>query len=116
MDEKLEQALDFSNFRQTLHNQQQTLLSIVNDKLLFSYDNQIFKATPETIGLVKTIVDLEYSSVVIDDVNSYPANITNPVEFLNKLISVYSSAKNEHFVGYKKIQKARSINKLVNVD
>ena len=116
MDSKLEKALDFSNFRQTLHNQQQTLLSIVNNKLLFSYNNQIFKATPETIGLVKTIVDLKYSSVVVDDVNEYPANITNPVEFLDKLISVYSSAKNEHFVGYKKIQKARNIKELVNVD
>ena len=35
MDSKLEKALDFSNFRQTLYNQQQTLFSKVEDlKLL----------------------------------------------------------------------------------
>ena len=82
MDSKLEKALDYSNFRQTLYNQQQTLKVKVINELLLTYQESIFKATPELIGLVKTIVDFNYPTVIIDDINENPVNIKNPSEFL----------------------------------
>ena len=108
MDDKLEKALDFSNFRQTLFNQQQTLKAKVINELLLTYQDSIFKATPELIGLVKTIVDFNYPTVIIDDINENPVNIKSPKEFLENLIATYSKAKNAHYIGYAKIKKAYS--------
>ena len=116
MDDKLEKALDFSNFRQTLYNQQQTLKVKVINELLLTYQESIFKATPELIGLVKTIVDFNYPTVIIDDINENPVNIKNPSEFLENLIATYSKAKNSHYNGYAKIKKARSVKKLGNFE
>ena len=45
MDSKLEKALDFSNFRQTLYNQQQTLFSKVEDLKLLTYRDRLIKTT-----------------------------------------------------------------------
>ena len=116
MDSKLEKALEFSNYRQTLYTQQQTLKSKVNNELLLTYQESIFKATPELIGLVKTIVDFNYPTVIIDDINDNPVNIKNPKEFLENLIATYSKAKNSHYIGYAKLKKARSVRKLVNFE
>ena len=116
MDSKLEQSLDFSNFRQTLYNQQETLKAKVLNELLLTYQESIFKATPELIGLVKTILDFNYPTVIVDDINENPVNIKNPAEFLENLIATYSKAKNSHYIGYAKIKKARSIKKLVNFE
>jgi len=116
MDDKLEKALDFSNYRQTLYNQQQTLKAKVINELLLTYQESIFKATPELIGLIKTIVDFNYPTVIIDDINENPVNIKNPAEFLENLIATYSKAKNSHYIGYAKIKKARSVKKLVNFE
>ena len=50
MDSKLEKALDFSNFRQTLYNQQQTLFSKVEDLKLLTYRDRLIKTSEELIA------------------------------------------------------------------
>tara|TARA_A100001388_G_C28337065_1_gene297157 strand:- start:66 stop:416 length:351 start_codon:yes stop_codon:yes gene_type:complete len=116
MDSKLEKALDFSNFRQTLHNQQQTLFSKVEDLKLLTYRDRLIKTSEQLIALTKTMIDLEYAEFVVDDINGNPVKIDDPKDFLENIVYTYANAKNEHFQGYEKIRKARSIKKLVNFE
>jgi hypothetical protein len=116
MDSKLEKALDFSNFRQTLYNQQQTLFSKVEDLKLLTYRDRLIKTSEQLIALTKTMIDLDNAEFIVDDVNGNPVKIDDPKDFLENIVNTYANAKNEHFQGYEKIRKARSIKKLVNFE
>jgi hypothetical protein len=116
MDDKLEKALDLSNFRQTLYNQQQTLFSKVEDLKLLTYRDRLIKTSGQLIALTKIMIDMKYNEFIVDDVNGNPVKIDDPNDFLENIVNTYANAKNEHFKGYEKIRKARSIKKLVNFE
>ena len=54
MDDRLERALDFSNFRLTLHNQKQSAKQRAENMLQVQYSNSLFKADQTLINFVKT--------------------------------------------------------------
>ena len=57
MDKKLEEALDFSNFRFTLNTRKQNLKLRMKSMLTVGYNNTIFSATIELINFSKLIMD-----------------------------------------------------------
>ena len=70
MDERLEKALEFANYRITLGNQKRTLKQRTLVLQTVHYANGVFHANPTTIAFVKTLIDLDKS----DAINSYINN------------------------------------------
>jgi len=64
MDSRLVKALDFSNFRMILSTRQKNLKRLFENKLLFHYNSGIFKATPEFLAFLVTVIMRENKMVL----------------------------------------------------
>ena len=113
MDPKLERALEFSQYRETLNNQMQALKSQVEAKLLFSINGGTFKVSPELISFVNLLISKGQTETVLLDVNDTPIKITDVEEFETEILSRYYEVTNDYLTQYEKIRKARSVKKIV---
>jgi len=60
-------------------------LEKAHTRLVMVYNEHIFRADAETIALVKTLGET-HSPLFVLDTNSNPVEISDPADFLNKLI------------------------------
>ena len=109
MDPKLERALEFSQYRETLNNQMQALKSQVEAKLLYSINGGTFKVSAELITFVNLLISKGQTESVLLDVNTTPILIDDLVEFHTDLLSRYHEVTNDYLTQYNKIRKARSV-------
>lgn len=112
MDERLQKALEFSNYSSTIANQKQQIKNRVKQILTVHYNSGVFTADQQTISFIKTMIDLGYNKLVVQDNNENPININNMNDFLETLTSSYSSAMTEYENEYAKIKKIRNLKKL----
>lgn len=73
---------------------------------VFVYQNHIFRADMETICFVKTASEAGKSFFILDS-NSNPAEIKDPVEFLDLLLERNQSALNTYHQLYQDIKNKR---------
>lgn len=120
MDERLKKALDFSNYRLSLHNQKQTILNKLEDKLIIYENNGKFTANKETISYITSLIGHDTTKnqetfIILDDLNK-PIKILDIGKFLEKLIDTHTVAINEYYIEYEKISRSRNIKKLLNLE
>lgn len=117
MDERLEKALDFSNYMLTLNNQKRMLSEKYQENLLYFYNGGQFTVTKELINFVRLLVDnhADASAVITDD-NDIPSIIENVQEFYDEIIDTYFEASNTYHLEYMKLKKQRSVEKLVEYE
>ena len=113
MDSRLEQALDFANFRIILATRQKNLKKLFDNKLIFHYNSGIFKATPELLTFVHMLIDMNLNSFLIIDENHTPIEIT-VADFFESAFEKYSEAIKQYYESYKKLNEAREIRKAVD--
>ena len=116
MDERLEKALDFSNYMLTLSNQKRLLAEKYQEDLLYFYNGSQFTITRELITFVGTMVNSDQDEIVITDDNNLPCLVEDTDSFYNEIIDKYTTASNEYYSEYLKLKKSRSIEKLVNYE
>lgn len=116
MDDKLREALDFSNYRLTLNNQKLNLKQRMNTMLTIGYSNSMFTATLELINFVQHLIDRKAEQFVFIDDNDNPVLITELTDFHTKLFSAYTEALNEYYNDYEKLKKKRNTKGLVGLD
>ena len=80
MDERLEKALDFSNFRMIISTRQKNLKILFDNKTLFHYNGGIFKATTEFISFV-FLIQQGHKEFIFIDQNDIPILIEDVKEF-----------------------------------
>tara|TARA_Y200000002_G_C22542217_1_gene604506 strand:- start:311 stop:658 length:348 start_codon:yes stop_codon:yes gene_type:complete len=114
MDERLEKALEFANYRITLGNQKRTLKQRIQVLQTVHQSKGVFYADAITIGFVKALVDSGKESSVLIDSKQNPVEIENLQEFLDTLLSAYTEAMNEYKVQSDKITKSRNIKSLMD--
>ena len=114
MDERLEKALEFANYRITLGNQKRTLKQRTLVLQTVHYAKGVFHANPTTIAFVKTLIDLDREQAIIVDTKENPIQIDDLEEFLETLVSAYAEASNAYKVQAEKIKKARNIKALMD--
>ena len=112
MDEKLEKALDFSNFTATLNSQKRILLETYHDDLILYYKGGKFSITKEVLTFCHMLKTP--NTVLIDD-NNTPIQIDNLEDFTNLAHQKYADATNKYLTSYKEISKNRSVEGLVHV-
>lgn len=115
MDERIEKALSYSNYRLTLQNQRENLKTKLVEKLTYAKDGGLFDINQELISFI-SILSEKTDSVIILDKNKTPVQISNLTEFLEEIISRYMEVTNTYFQEYEKIRKARSVKQLIDFE
>jgi|TARA_B110000977_G_scaffold201274_1_gene295103 hypothetical protein len=116
MDERLEKALDFSNYMVTLSNQKRLLAEKYQEELLHFYNGSQFTITRELITFVSIMVSADQDEVVIADDNNIPCMIEDLSVFYGHILDLYTTASNNYHSAYLKLKSSRSVEKLVNYE
>jgi len=116
MDKRLEQALDFSNFRMILTTRQKNLKTLMNNKLILSYQGGRFKVDKELIAFNEILISAKVKEFVFIDLNDIPILIKDLKRFAEKALQTYQSALYQYYKSYQKLSEARDIRKVIDWD
>jgi len=116
MDKRLENALDFSNFRMILTTRQENLKLLMNNKSMISYEGGLFKIDKELIGFVSSLISLNEKEFIFMDINDIPVKILDLSKFNEALILQYKKALEQYYQSYQKLSEARDIRKVIDWD
>lgn len=109
MDERLEKALSFSDYRTTINNRKAAIRRRFETMLVVHYNNGMFIASKTTVAFVQALLSLGQKDSIIIDENGQPVDVTDLVEFQEKLLHAYHTATNEYSTEMKKLAKARNV-------
>jgi len=115
MDERLEKALDISNYMVTLNNQTRILKEKYYENLVYYFNGATFTVTRELINFIKGLIDSDQQSVIISDDNDIPIEIENLEEFHQNILNTYFTASNEYFVEYNKMKSNRNVEGILDI-
>jgi hypothetical protein len=113
MDDRLKQALDYSNYMITLSNQKRILLEQYNNDLLYFFKGGQFSVQPQLISFCQSLLSLKQTETVIVDDSGIPIEIENLEEFTKNILNVYFVASNKYLTEYTKLKKNRTIEGIV---
>ena len=114
MDERLEKALEFANYRITLSNQKRNVRTRMQVLQTVHHNNGTFIANSETIGFVAALLNYGKTSAILIDTKDNPIEIDNLEAFRDILFEAYAEASFEYKTQMEKIQRARNIKKLMD--
>jgi hypothetical protein len=115
MDERLEKALDFANYMQTLSNQRRVLLEQFKESLVYFYNGSQFTIDTTLINYVNWLVDKgNTENIVFVDDNEIPVEVSNLTQFLEDIQDQYFNALNTYYAEYNKLKSKRSVEKLID--
>lgn len=116
MDPRLEQALDFSNYNQTLSTKRRQLKEKVDAKLTYGHNGGIFKIDRTLIVFVQMLIDQgRINDVPVLDSNENPILIENLSSFRDEIIDRYFSSVYDYYEQYQGIKKARTVKMLTDL-
>jgi len=115
MDERLEKALDFSNYMTTLNNQKRLLIENFNQNSIYYYQGGQFTVNKEIICFCEMISKRGQKSVILIDDNEMPVEIIDLNKFVDDLFDVYFTASNTFLTEYNKLKKSRTVEKIVEL-
>jgi len=114
MDERLEKALEFSNYMVTLNNQRRALKEKFLNDCVFYQAGGSFTVTKELINFCKFLIESgNDEDVILVDDNDLPIEISDVKDFSSKIVNVYFSATNSYFSEYQKLKTNRTVEKMV---
>lgn len=117
MDERLKNALEFSNYRQTLAVQRKSLNEKMQAKLTYGYNGGIFQIDRSLLTFVWTLCsESRTTDVILLDQNDNPILIDDLEKFKTEIFDRYFSVTLEYHKEYDKIKKSRSVEKLVDYE
>jgi len=116
MDKRLEQALEFSNFRMILATRQENLKLLMKNKLMLSYEGGLFKIDKDLISFIGTLLEKGESEFIFLDSNDIPIQVTKLEDFYIQVIEKYKLALKQYHQSYQKLSEARDIRKVINWD
>jgi hypothetical protein len=114
MDERLEKALNFSNFRMILSTKQENLKTLLQNKLLFHYEGYVFKIDQNLIGLLGALIVMDEKEFILIDKNDTPVLIKDIPQFFNSLMPQYKKSLESYYNNYQKLSEAREIRKVID--
>lgn len=115
MDERLQKALEFSNYTLTLNNQKRNIKNRVAQLQLVHHNGGTFIADHETIAFFKTMIDMKKDkNITVMDSKENPVKVVDVAEVMDKLVTAYFSAMNEYATENDKLKKARSIKQIMD--
>ena len=114
MDEKLEKALDFSNFTATLNAQKRILHEKYLSTLVMYSNNGKFTITKELLNFCFMLVSKDINKTVLIDDNRTPIQIEDVEAFMLQATQHFTDANNMYLDEYKALSTKRSVEGLVD--
>jgi len=114
MSTKLTKALEFSNYRATLNNQQAALKAKTQSQLSYSLNGGSFTIDLPLLTFCKQLLDQEYTEAVLLDIYQNPIKI-DLEPFYEEIFSRYFEVTNDYYLEYEKLCKARKVHKVVDI-
>lgn len=115
MDERLEKALDFSNYMVTMYNQKRSLKEKFYQDLIYYYNGAQFTVTKDLISFCNVMNINNQDEMVLVDDNDVPVIIDDLQEFIKNISDIYFTASNNYIYNYNKLKNNRSVEKLVDL-
>lgn len=115
MDERLEKALDISNYMVTLNNQKRILKEQYQENLIHYYNGGQFTVTQQLISFCQSLISLSQENTILIDDNNIPVEISDLQLFAEDLNSKYFEASNKYLVEYNKLKKSRSVESIMDL-
>jgi len=116
MEALLANALDFSNYKQTLSLQRKVLKERIAAKLTFGHNGGIFKIDQTLICFVQFLIDQDRTSnIPLIDSNDNPILIADLIKFKDEILDRYFTATYEYQEEYDKLKKSRTVETLVDL-
>ena len=115
MDERLQKALEFSNFLETQNNQKRIFLAQYKENLVHYTHGHKFTVTQELINFVHTLSNIYPVGAIVLDDNNTPFTVNDIDEFAKELIGVYAFASRKYATDYATIKQNRSVQGLVDL-
>ena len=115
MSTRLTKALEFSNYRVTLNNQQAQLKAKTESLLSYSINGGTFTIDIPLITFCKQLIDQGQENVVLLDIYNNPINILLE-SFYEEIKSRYYEATNDYYAEYEKLRKARKVHKILDLN
>ena len=116
MDERLEKALNFSNYMITLNNQKRLIKEKYNEDLVYFFNGCQFTISKELINFCSSMSAAGQDNLVLIDDNGIPTQIEDLNTFHENILDQYFAASNTYFTEYSNLKKNRSVEKLVDYE
>jgi hypothetical protein len=115
MDDRLEKALEFSNFMTTLNNQRRIIREQFLENCVHYLNGGKFSVTRELINFCSLIHTRGQTSIVLIDDNDAPVEVSDLEKFLDDITDIYFTNSYEYLNKYNEIKKNRTVKGLVNL-
>lgn len=116
MDSLLKNALEFSNYQQTLNLQRKTLKEKVDAQLTIGHNGGIFKIDRSLIVFIQFLIDSgRTTDIPLIDVNENPVLVKDLITFRDDIVDRYFSSIYEYYTEYQKIKTSRSVEALLDL-
>ena len=115
MDDRLQKALDFSNFVETQNNQKRIFLKQLKENLIhYTHGHQI-TITQQLISFCQSCIQLQQEVLWLLDDNNIPFEVKDLQAFTDEILRVYIFAMRKYTNDYSEIKKNRSVEGLVDL-
>ena len=115
MDERLEKALDISNYMFTLNNQKRLLKEQYQENLVYYHNGGQFTVTQQLISFCQNLLSMGQIDIILIDDNDIPIEITDLEKYSSELLNKYFSASNKYLTEYNKLKSNRSVESIMNL-
>jgi hypothetical protein len=109
MDERLEAALNFSNYMVTLNNQRRVIHEQFLENCVHYLNGGKFSVNKDLITFCQTLVTREQTSAILIDDNNTPIEVVDLTTFLDNILEIYFSTTYEYLDKYNEIKKNRTV-------
>jgi hypothetical protein len=115
MDTRLEQALEYANYKVTVFQQKENLKLRLDNMLTYAHNGGIFKISDTLISFVDSLLRRDVVEVVLIDQRGNPVKVVDLKAFQETIFSLYFEATNEYQTEFDKLRKARSVKQVTGV-
>ena len=115
MEERLQQALEFANFRQTLNNQLQKLKIRSEGMLLYAESGGKFTINRELICFLDYLIREGHADATLLDDNNSPIFIVDIRDFLKKITTRYFEVTNDYLRESRELKKQRNTKSILDI-
>ena len=116
MDDQLQKALEFSNYRQTYAIQRKILKEKIDARLTYGYNGGIFKIDRSLLVFVQMLIDQDRTNgIPLIDSNNNPILIDDLIAFKDEILDRYFTSTFEYFSQYQTLKSSRSVEKLLDL-
>jgi hypothetical protein len=115
MDERLQHALDFSNYKTTLNNQLHKLRLRAESTLIYASNGGKFTIDQQLICFFDYLVRNEIDTATVLDDNKSPIQIDDTKAFLDIITTRYFNVTNDYLAESHKIKKMRNVKSILDI-